>query len=271
MPSRTSHVRFRPVPVVLEVVDHPQALLAVTERPTQERGERLLAQMAERRVPQVVSERDGLGQVLVQAERAGDGAGDVRDVERVRQPDPVVVALRRQEHLGLVLQPAERLGVGDAIAVALEDRADRVLRLVTLATLRLRGERGGAGERLRSICSVRSRGLAIALMLAPGGDRPDRRTRSYTVRRREVDGCVETRSAEHGGDGGGGAGVDAARVGVRERAAARATAATPEPADGSTGSTGSTGAIGRWRWLRHRVRRRRLDRQHGLAAVAAAS
>ena len=134
--------------VVLQVVHDPQALLAVTERPAEERRERLLAQVTERRVSQIVPERDGLRQVLVQAERARDGAGDLRDVERVREPNAVVVALWRQEHLRLVLQPAERLGVRDAVAIPLEDRADRVLRLVALPPLRLRGQRGGIGERV---------------------------------------------------------------------------------------------------------------------------
>jgi hypothetical protein len=46
--------------VVLEIVDDPQALLAVAERAAQERRERLLAQVAERCVSQVVAERDGL-------------------------------------------------------------------------------------------------------------------------------------------------------------------------------------------------------------------
>ena len=41
--------------VVLEVLDDAQALLVVTERPPEERRERLLAQMTERRVPQVVA------------------------------------------------------------------------------------------------------------------------------------------------------------------------------------------------------------------------
>jgi hypothetical protein len=103
---------------------------------------------------------------------ARDRAGDVRDVERVGQADPVVVALGRQEHLRLMLQPAERFGVRDAIAVPLEDRADRILGLDALASLGLRGERGAAESVSRSICSVRSRGLVIAIMLAPGGDRP---------------------------------------------------------------------------------------------------
>src|SRR5881296_2353286 len=56
-----------PAPVVLKVVHDPEALLVVAERPAQERREGLLAQVPERRVAQVVAERDGLGQVLVQA------------------------------------------------------------------------------------------------------------------------------------------------------------------------------------------------------------
>ena len=140
MPSRTSHVRFRPSTVVLEVLDDAQALLVVLEGPAEERRERLLAEMTERRVPQVVAERDRLGEVLVEAERPGGGAGDLRDVERVGQPHPVVVALGRQEHLGLVLEPAERLGVDDAIAVALEGRPEVVVGLGTFAAL------GGVGD-----------------------------------------------------------------------------------------------------------------------------
>ena len=112
----------QPLPVVLEVLDDPQALLVVPERAPEERRERLLPEVPERRVPEVVPERDRLGEVLVQTERAGGGAGDLRDVEGVGEPHPVVVALGRQEDLGLVLEPAERLRVHDPVAVALEAR-----------------------------------------------------------------------------------------------------------------------------------------------------
>ena len=46
-------------------------------------------------------------------------------LERVGQPGAVVVALGRDEDLGLVLEPPERLGVHDPVAVALERRAQR--------------------------------------------------------------------------------------------------------------------------------------------------
>jgi hypothetical protein len=51
---------------------------------------------------------------------ARDRARDLRDLERVRHARAVVVALGGDEHLRLVLQAPEGLGVDDAVAVALE-------------------------------------------------------------------------------------------------------------------------------------------------------
>ena len=85
--------------------------------------------MAERRVTEVVAERDRFGKVLVEAERPRDRPRDLRNFKRVRQPGAVVVALRGDEHLRLVGQAAERLAVQNAVPVALEHRADGVLRL----------------------------------------------------------------------------------------------------------------------------------------------
>ena len=67
-----------------------------------ERGvERLLAGVAERRVADVVRQAQRLGQVLVEPERAGDHAADLRDLEAVGQADAVMVAVGGDEHLGL--------------------------------------------------------------------------------------------------------------------------------------------------------------------------
>ena len=89
-----------------------------------ERGvERVLASMAERRMAEVVGEAQSLRQVLVEPERASDGAADLRDFEAVRQAHAKMVAIGRDEHLGLVPQPAEGDRVDDAVAVALEDVA----------------------------------------------------------------------------------------------------------------------------------------------------
>ena len=109
MPSRTSQVRFSPCAVVLEHVDDAQALLVVLEPAGNERLQDALARVSERRVAEIVAERDRLGQLLVQPQHLGDAARDLRHLERVGQPRAVVIALGREEDLRLVLQPAERL------------------------------------------------------------------------------------------------------------------------------------------------------------------
>ena len=122
----------------LEDVHHAQAVEVVLEAavPLHQLAERVLAGVAERRVPQVVRERHGLGQVLVQVQEAGDRAGDLRHLDRVRQPRAVMVSLVVDEHLRLVLQAAEGGRVDHALAVALVGRAERVLRLVVRAPAR---------------------------------------------------------------------------------------------------------------------------------------
>ena len=100
--------------------------------PGEQRVERRLAGVAERRVAHVVAEPDRLGQVLVQPQRARDDAGDAGRLERVRHARAVVVAGGVDEDLRLALQPAERLRVEDAVAVALERRPDEALGLVAL-------------------------------------------------------------------------------------------------------------------------------------------
>ena len=82
--------------------------------------ERDLAVVAERRVPEVVGERRGLGDVRVAAERMGEVAGHLGDLEAVGQPVADEVVGLRAEHLGLGGQPAQRRGVHHAGPVALE-------------------------------------------------------------------------------------------------------------------------------------------------------
>ena len=59
-----------------------------------------------------------LGQILVEPKEAGERARDLRHLQRVREPRAVVVALVRDEDLGLVHEPAKGSGVDDAVAVA---------------------------------------------------------------------------------------------------------------------------------------------------------
>ena len=58
-------------------------------------------------VAEIVAEGDGLGEILVQLQRAGNGARNARDLQRVGQARAVMVALRLEEDLRFVLQAAE--------------------------------------------------------------------------------------------------------------------------------------------------------------------
>ena len=113
--------------VVLEHVDDAQALFVVIESAGHQAVDDPLAGMAERRMTEVVTEGDRFGQLFVQPQHLGDGARDLRHLEGVREPGPVMIAGRREEDLRLVLQPAERLAVNDAIAIALKRRPHLVL------------------------------------------------------------------------------------------------------------------------------------------------
>ena len=110
--------------------------------------ERALAGVTERRMAEIVAKRRRLRQILVEAERTRQRAGDLGHFQRVRQPGAEVVALVEDENLGLVAEPAKRRGVDDAVAVAAEHAAARALGLreaPAAARRRLRGERR-AGE-----------------------------------------------------------------------------------------------------------------------------
>ena len=131
----------QPGAVALEHVDDAERVLVVPEPQAevlrQAVVERLLADVTERRMPEIVPEPDRLGQVLVEAQGAGDGTRDLGDLERVREPSSVVVAAWQHEHLGLVAQPPERLAVDDPVAVALERSAQTAVVLRALPQRRV--------------------------------------------------------------------------------------------------------------------------------------
>ena len=123
--------QVQPRAVALEMLDDPQRVLVVAKVASEARFqaavEHLLADVPERRVPEVVAEADRLDQILVQPQRPRHRARDRRHLQRVRQPRAVVVAARRHEHLRLVRQAAKRLAVHDPVAVALKRRAQRAV------------------------------------------------------------------------------------------------------------------------------------------------
>ncbi len=96
---------------------------------------------------QVVRQRQGLGQVFVQAQGAGDGAGDLRDLDAVGQPGAVEIAFVVDEDLGLVLQFSKRGAVDDAVAVALPGGPGWRLGFVVQPAARGGGGDGVASQR----------------------------------------------------------------------------------------------------------------------------
>ena len=132
-------------------------LLVVAEAPAERRVERvverLLARVPERRVAGVVAEADRLDEVLVEPERPRDDAGDRGRLERVGHPGAVVVALGVDEDLRLPLQPPERLRVDEAVAVALERRADASTAPPARARPRVSNERTASGDSHASSCA----------------------------------------------------------------------------------------------------------------------
>jgi hypothetical protein len=87
-------------------------------------------------VAQIVRERERFSQILIETKGPGDRAGDLRDFQAMRKPRAQVIPLVADENLRLVLQTPERVGMNDTVAVALEGRAQRVLRLVVKASAR---------------------------------------------------------------------------------------------------------------------------------------
>ena len=104
--------------------------------------ERAFSGMAEWRMPQVVGERERLGQILVEPQPPGQRARDLRNLERMGKPCPIVIALVKNENLGLVLEAPERGGMDDAVAIAPKGAAACAWRLgikPTAACLRVAG------------------------------------------------------------------------------------------------------------------------------------
>ena len=94
---------------LLDEFDDAEALAVVLEAAVvaHQAVQQLLAAVAERRMPEVVGERDGFGEVFIQPQRAGDGAADGRHLDGVGQARAEVVAGAVEKDLRLVLEPPE--------------------------------------------------------------------------------------------------------------------------------------------------------------------
>src|SRR4051794_19024842 len=133
---------------VLELGDEFQGMRIVIEA-AESSGcfiQRLLARMPERRMSQIVRQRDGLRQVLVQGQNPRQGAGDLRHFEAMRQAGAVEIAFVLHEHLRLVLEAPEGGGMDDTVAITLIAGAGGALRLGMEAAAAFGGMGGTTGK-----------------------------------------------------------------------------------------------------------------------------
>ncbi len=123
LPGQVEAGEFRVT--LLQLRDDAQRLFVVVETAgiLHQPVERDLAGVPEGGVSEVVRQADGLDQVLVGAQRPGDGAADLCHLQRVGETGAEVVAFVVDEHLRLVFQAAEGGRVQDPVAVALEGGA----------------------------------------------------------------------------------------------------------------------------------------------------
>ena len=91
--------------------------------------------------------------------RAGDAGGDLRDLDRVREPGAEVIVFRGDEHLALAREPPPRPRVLDPVEVALEAQAERIGLLGRRAVART--DRAGRAGRERRV------ELGLALLTPP--------------------------------------------------------------------------------------------------------
>ncbi len=105
----------------LQLFHDPQAVRIVfkTAVAFHQAGEHRFRFMPKGRVAEIVRERDGLGEVGVQAERAGNVARDGGDFNSMRQPCTQMIPGAVEKHLGLVFETAESARMDDPVAVPL--------------------------------------------------------------------------------------------------------------------------------------------------------
>ena len=121
VPDLPAQIQSLAVP--FQDIHDPEALLIVFETKGTYTVERPFTAMAEGRVAQIMTQRNGLDQILVEAEGFRDRPGILGHFQRVGQTGPVMVACRRQKNLSLILEPSKRFAVQDSVPVPLKGRS----------------------------------------------------------------------------------------------------------------------------------------------------
>jgi hypothetical protein len=130
---------------LLELIDDAQRLQIVFETAVVAHAfvERVLACVTEWCVTEIVRKAYGFGQGFIDPKGPRDSPADLRDLQGMRDTGAVKIAFVIHEHLRLVDQPPERVGMDDSVAVALElgSMPGRWLGVTPAATLLIdRGE-----------------------------------------------------------------------------------------------------------------------------------
>src|SRR5437899_8704208 len=124
-----------------------QIVIEVTAAHAHQYIELPLAGMAERRMANVVDQRERFGEIGIQAESRGHGASNLRDLQRVRQAVAEMVGIAGGKDLCLSFETAESAGMDDAVAVTRVGAAVGMRRLrITPATRLLRAHRPRSGS-----------------------------------------------------------------------------------------------------------------------------
>ena len=129
--------QVQPFPILLQPIHHPDTLLKMSKSFRADLIQRRLTRMPERRMSEIMSQRNRLHQILIQFQCLRDRPRRLRHLQRMRQPGPIMIPLRRQKHLRLILEPPKRLRMNNPIPVSLINRPDITLLLHTRPSLRL--------------------------------------------------------------------------------------------------------------------------------------
>jgi iron-sulfur cluster assembly accessory protein len=172
LPSQIESIKGRVA--AFELGDNAQRLGVMIEAAVRSHQfvEHILASVAKRRMAKIMRKRKRLGEIVVEAERAGKRARDLTDFERMGEPGAEMVSLVRNEDLRLVGEPPESRAMDDAVAITLKCRAGSRIWLrdqPSAASCRIGGVRrvrGDDSESGRKVASLHENSDCAARLIA---------------------------------------------------------------------------------------------------------
>jgi hypothetical protein len=130
--------------------------------------ESFFACMPERRMAEIVNERQRFGEIDVKRQCGRDGTSDLRYFDGVREAVAEVIGVTAGEDLSLVFEAAKSAGMNDAVAVALKVVAVGMRRFRDAASAGVFHVDRVAGQHFRSLTGASTQYLVASKSLAPG-------------------------------------------------------------------------------------------------------